>query len=246
MFKSDYGVIVALDYNHIGEAKRVIDIASDIDGVVGYKTGCSLALERGLPRAISELRHCTDLPLIYDHQKMHAEDEEDAEPFVRILKESCVDGGIFFANVNPHVQKVFTECFLREGVTPFVLARATWDGVLVSEGGIMIDEAPGNNYRAAAIDGVEYFIMPGNRPREVRKYVKIVKKNIPKGSPTICMPGFGSQKGEIRTAFEAAYPFPSYAIIGPADCIDGANESRTRDDIKRYSDEALETGALLM
>jgi hypothetical protein len=232
--------------------------------------GLFMGLWFGVRQSAEMLRSMTRLPLIYDGQKLGVnppipdttegrairddmyggmDGVDEGEFYGRLIGEAGIDGGIaypcgdFIVPASPNdarVQRSFTDSFRRNNVTPFILGRPTWKGVLRSEGGFFPDDMPEKIYRGAAESGVEYYIMPGNRPDETRRYVDIVRAVLPaEVVPKICMPGFGKQGGRIETAFAATRGLPSYAIIGPCDCFDITDRQKVAEHIRRYCGETL-------
>lgn len=260
LFSLGHGVVMALDMGY-REISPIVDICNGTYGVVALKIGMIPMLSAGLPAIVRDLRGMTDLPLIYDHQKMGRTPPKPDDPaernvfedafgmdgleegrfFGELLGELGIEGGIIFPLGGPRVQASYTDHFRRNGVIPFVLGRPTWDGVLEKEGGLFRNEAPDRIYAQAAQSGVEYYIMPGNRPGEVAGFISLIRGILPDGSkPKICLPGYGKQGGTVREAFRATAGLPSYAIIGPADCFDMSERDKVRGHIRRYCEEALE------
>jgi len=269
LFGRKHGVIMALDMHERDLIEHVVDICNETQGVVALKMGMIPVMQYGLPRTVELLRGLTDLPLIYDHQKMGvcpATPESDLDDdglkqarfFGGILGKCKVDGGIIYPTGDflvpeshepiPYesdlsVQRAFTDSFRGNGVEPFLLGRFTCDGHLRGEGGILPDDMPEKIYRRTAEAGIECYIMPGNRPEETEGFVDLVTGILPADTtPKICLPGFGSQGGTVKEAFRATRGLPSYAIIGPCDCFDLSERGRVADHVRRYCDEALAFG----
>ncbi len=253
-FHANYGVMVALDTSDPREIEYIVDICDRNYGVVAIKVGSVVLISYGLPAIRKKLREMTDLPLIYDHQKMgvcppapdyDVDDDgiKQGESFGRLLGESKVDGGIIYPLGGPRVQDSFTNSFRDNNVEPFLLGRFTCDGHLQKEGGVFSDDVPERIYSRAAESGVEYYIMPGNRPEETEGFVNLVIEKLSENghdiTPKICLPGFGEQGGSVKEVFKRTQGLPSYAIIGPMDCFDPSKLEEANEHVKRYCDEAM-------
>jgi orotidine-5'-phosphate decarboxylase len=251
MFRSDYGVMVALDMGRKDDMLYVVEVCNETPGVVALKAGSIPVLSMGFDDVVPTLRGATDLPLIYDQQKMGVcppapeldLDDDGIKQGVfwgETLGRFGFEGGIVYPAGGPKVQDTFTRSLRENGVEPFILGRFTCNGHLQKEGGFYRDDMPEMIYRRAAESGVGYYIMPGNRPEETRGFAEFVRSVLPSGArPRICMPGFGKQGGTIGKAFMATEGLPSYAIIGPIDCFDISERGRIREHLGRYCAEAL-------
>jgi hypothetical protein len=251
MFREKHGAMVAIDTAEMDYIRMLVEAGEEL-GASCYKIGAAAALTYGLGKVVGECRRITDKPLINDPQKLVPDydwteptEERMAEEAGRIAKtvaDSGVDGMIIYPLLTflyTKPQTVYTRALRREGVEPFVLGRFTVDGHLQKEGGIAPDDTPSLIYSQAENERVRYFIMPGNRPDEVERFVDIVWKRM-NALPSTCLPGYGTQRGRITRAFRAARPCPSYAIIGPMDCFSlTAGKDRLKEGMKPYVDEAL-------
>lgn len=253
MFHLGYGVILAIDVSGMDGIKMLVEVGEELEGVVGYKPGAlSLLCSNGLPSLSKEMRKITGKPLIMDWQKLvpdYPMEEptrealiESAKGFSNILKRAKIQGAVIYPSLtafDPLPQTVYTERIAEKGVEPFVVGRFTSDGGLIKEGGVLPDNTPELIYEQAAKEGVKYFIMPGNRPEEVGGFMELVLKNMPVPEPEIGMPGHGLQGGTIKEGFKSTLGYPTYAIIGPVDCIDMTDKNSIKESLKPYCDEAL-------
>ena len=229
LFKSRYGIMPACDVKDIGELKRIVEETSDIEGVVGYKVGAILALNYGLPHICETILSYTDLPIIYDHQKLGSDIPEICGgDILAVCKEAGISSVIIFPEAGPEALKaavigVGTEklnekvkgCF-KFGLTPIVGGEMTHSKYLRSEGGYIADDAPKRMYMDATKLGVEHFVIPGTKIEKMREYCTLLEQELKE--PNFLFPGIGKehQGGDIVAAFETVKHFPSYAIVGRA------------------------------
>ncbi len=213
-FGRERGVIPACDVSSLKQLKELVQLTCEVDGVVGYKVGFSLALRYGLKRVVETVREYSDLPVVYDHQKAGTDIPRMAEGFAEVCSEASLDGVIIFPLAGPETLKSFVEELVKHGLKPFVGAEMTHPKYLGSEGGFIIDEALERIYVVAAELGVDCFVVPGNKPGRISFYVKLLSGIVKK--PVFCLPGIGKQGGDIVSAFKSTVNFPSYAIIGSA------------------------------
>jgi len=89
-------------------------------------------------------------------------------------------------------------------------------------------------YEIAAKNGVDYFIIPGNKTEAIKKYHLLLTNII--NEPKYCMPGIGKQGGEIEKAFSILRGYNAYAIIGSA--IYGSES--IEEAAKKFAKEAME------
>ena len=253
IFNLKYGVLLAIDVFQGDQVKAMVEAGEELEGVVGYKLGgLHRVLLIGLEKASAEMMRYTDKPLICDTQKYtpwYNEDEpteermvRDQEWFADINRRAGVKGTIIYpclSYIDPYPQTVCTEKIFERGIEPFVLGRLTTKDLLVSEGGPLPDIAPEITYSQAARERAEYYIMPGNRPWDIERFLGVVLENMPPvREPRIGVPGHGSQGGTITDAFRATGGYPSYAILGPVDCIDITDKNKIKETLKPYCDEA--------
>ena len=226
LFHSKHGIVIACDVKSLDRLKELVGMTCDVDGVVGYKIGAILGLRYGLSEVVKRMSLQTDLPVIYDHQKLGTDIPEiSGGEILEICKEAGIKAVIVFPEAGPETLKsailgsddpklkeTVKGCF-RQGLVPLVGGEMTHKKYLVSEGGYISDDAPERIYVDAAKFGVEHFIIPGTKIDKMRKYRKVLE-NIVK--PQFLFPGIGKdyQGGDIKAAFEAVHPHNSYAIVG--------------------------------
>ncbi len=214
LFHLTQGVIPACDVTTIEEFQTLIGRTCSIDGIVGYKVGCTLALRYGLPKLTETAAEQTDLPVIYDHQKAGTDIPAMGAKFAEVCAKAGVKVVIIFPMAGPATEKAFIEAAFKNGLVPWVGGEMTHEKYLQREGGFIDADAPKAIYKIAAECGVEYFVAPGNKPDIVCEYNSFLSKIV--NEPKFCMPGIGSQGGAISKAFEAVKGKEAYAIIGSA------------------------------
>ncbi len=214
LFHPTHGVIPACDVATVEEFKTLIEQTCSIEGIVGYKIGCTLALSYGLSKLTEIVAEQTDLPLIYDHQKAGTDIPQMGNKFAEVCSRAGVKAVIIFPMAGPETEKAFIEALFQSGVVPWVGGEMTHEMYLSGKGGFIDDDAPKGMYKIGAECGVEYFVVPGNKPAIIGKYNTFLSETVKE--PKFCMPGIGVQGGEIRKAFEAVKGKEAYAIVGSA------------------------------
>ena len=105
--RSSHGILIALDMESLDHMRKVVEQTTSVPGVIGYKVGLTATLRLGLGNAVHQLRACTDLPLIYDHQKAGPDVPDMAPKFSTTCKEAGVDGLILFPVAGPRAVVAF-------------------------------------------------------------------------------------------------------------------------------------------
>jgi orotidine-5'-phosphate decarboxylase len=212
LFHLDHGVIPACDVYTLKILREIIEATCDIEGIVGYKIGAVLGLTYGLPQLVSIVQEYTDLPIIYDHQKAGTDIPRMGEKFATICAEAGIKGVIIFPQTGPETEAAFIDSLFEKNLVPMVGGEMTHPKYLTKEGGFIRDSAPVEMYTSAARKGVEYFVVPGNKPEVVKQYHTLLSQIVK--VPKYCMPGIGRQGGDIRSAFEPLEGASAYVIIG--------------------------------
>jgi len=226
LFHSKHGIVIACDVESLDRLEAIIKMTCDVEGIVGYKIGSILGLRYGLPDVVKKISSQTNLPVIYDHQKLGTDIPEiSGGEILKVCKEAGVDAVIIFPEAGPEtlrsailgseepkLKETVKGCF-RQGLVPLVGGEMTHKKYLVSEGGYISDDAPQRIYIDAAKFGVEHFIIPGTKIDKMKKYCKVLEEI---AKPKFLFPGIGRdyQGGDIKAAFEAVHPHSSYAIVG--------------------------------
>jgi orotidine-5'-phosphate decarboxylase len=212
LFHLSHGVIPACDVRTLEEFKRLVGQTCSIEGIVGYKVGCTLGLRYGLPKLTKIAAEKTDVPLIYDHQKGGTDIPQMGDKFADACAQAGIKAVIIFPMTGPAAEKAFIEALFNKSLVPWIGGEMTHEKYLSNEGGFITDNAPKAMYVLAAAHGVEYFVIPGNKPDKIAEYHTLISELVKE--PKFCMPGFGAQGGEIKKAFEALHGSDAYAIIG--------------------------------
>jgi len=232
MFERNHGIIVACDVP-VDKLDELLEKTYGIEGVVGYKIGANLAIEHGLKAIVKKIKKY-GLPVIYDHQKAGTDIPRMAKPFAKACKNSGVDSVIIFPQAGPKSEVAFIEAIKENGMIPMVGGEMTHEAYLMEDGGFIKDDAPAEMYEIAAKNGVDYFIIPGNKTEAIKKYHLLLTNII--NEPKYCMPGIGKQGGEIEKAFLILRGYNAYAIIGSA--IYGSES--IEEAAKKFAKEAME------
>jgi len=214
MFNSKNGIIVACDVNKLDDFSNLIIETCELGFIQGYKIGINLVIPYGIYTVIEVIRRYTLLPIIYDHQKFGTDIPDVCSgKTLDVLKESGVDGIIIFPQSGPETLHATIKACIDKGLVPIVGGEMTHKRYLVSDGGYIINEAPEKIYIESAQLGVKYFVIPGTKIDNMKKYCSIIE-NITK-EPKFLFPGIGKgQGGDIIDAFKAVKPYSSYAIVG--------------------------------
>lgn len=213
MFRSSGGLVVACDIDDLGLLGRLVDATKDLEPVQGYKVGASLALRYGIGRVAGVIRERSDLPIIYDHQKFGTDIPEVCGGLLGALRGSGIDSVIIFPQAGIETLRASVRACREGGLVPIVGGEMTHKGYLASEGGYMEDRGPERIYLDAAAMGVEYFVLPGNRPASMERYRDLLSGAVAR--PKFLFPGVGvGQGGDAARAFSILRGHPAYAIIG--------------------------------
>ena len=182
--------------------KEIVKETGKIDGIGGYKVGFFLGLDYGLPRIVETARRYTDKPLIYDHQKAGTDIPDMGKKFIDVCKKAGVDAVILFPQSGPETEKAWIESALEKDLGVIVGGLMTHPKYVRSEGGYLADEAVMEMYLNAAGLGVTDFVVPGNKPDDIRRIRETLEE---RGIlPTFYAPGFVAQGGEISDAAKVA------------------------------------------
>ncbi len=191
----------------------IVEATCDLDEVGAYKIGFSLALRHGLPSIADGIKHITDKPIIFDHQKGGTDIPDTAKEFASIMKDCKINAAIIYPLAGPATLKAYV-CELQDaGVEAIVGGEMTHKGFLDSEGGYISYTSVVNIYRDAANLGVTNFVVPGNKPHRIKFYKEMLEHEHPELEPTFFSPGLITQGGKISEAAEAAGE-RWHAIIG--------------------------------
>lgn len=212
LFSQSRGVIPACDFLKINKFEKLIKSTYDIEGIVGFKIGCGLALKYSLTRLVNIANKYTDSPIIYDHQKGGTDIPQMGEIFSKVCSESGVRGVIIFPQSGPSTEEAFIKSLYEEDLIPIVGGEMTHPKYLERDGGFIRNDAPAEIYDIAAKNKVNYFVIPGNKPDIIKNYSNLISRKVEK--PKYIMPGIGRQGGDIGSAFKYLKDIPAYVIVG--------------------------------
>ncbi len=210
--RRDRSIIIACDVP-LETYEKIVKETADIDKVGGYKIGFYLALKCGLSRIVRIAREYTDKPIIYDHQKAGTDIPEMGKKFMEVCKKAGVDAVILFPQSGPETEKAWINAAKEEDLGIIVGGLMTHPKYTDEEGGWIRKDKILEIYLLAADLGVTNFVVPGNRPNDIKRIKEALKS---KGIiPTFYAPGFVAQGGEITEAARVAGNY-WHAIVGRA------------------------------
>ncbi|MBU4298456.1 orotidine 5'-phosphate decarboxylase [Patescibacteria group bacterium] len=201
IIKREKSVIVACDVS-LELYEKIVKETKDIEGIGGYKVGFMLGLNYGLPKIVELTRKYTEKPIIYDHQKAGTDIPDTGKEFARVCKEAGIDAIILFPQAGPETEKAWIEAAKKEGLGVIVGGSMTHPKYKRSEGGYIADEAILEIYLLAAEMGITDFVVPGNKPEEIKRIKEVLEKRGTKS--TFYAPGFIAQGGQITEAAKVA------------------------------------------
>lgn len=199
----DKSIILACDVS-LEKFEEIVKQTADIEKVGGYKIPATSGF-KGWVNWVDTARTYTSKPLIYDHQKAATDIPDTAKKFMDCLSAADFDAVILFPRVNDYeVQKAWIEAAFEQDL-----------GVIV--GGEMTHQKEyylyeiNKIYSTAIHLGVSDFVVPGNRPDDIKRIRESLEKR--EISPTFYAPGFGIQGGDITKSSKAAGE-RFHAIVG--------------------------------
>lgn len=212
IIKIDRSIIPACDVP-LGLYERIVKETADIEGIGGYKVGFFLGLGHGLPKIVEITRRYTDKSIIYDHQKAGTDIPDTGGSFARVCKKAGINAIILFPQAGPETERAWIKASREEGLGVIVGGLMTHRGYRRSEGGFLADEAIMEIYLNAADLGVQDFVVPGNRPDEIRCIKEVLERRV--AASVFYAPGFTAQGGEINEAVKI-FGGRWHAIVGRA------------------------------
>lgn len=204
--------MIACDVS-IEKFREIVKKTSDLKAVGSYKIGFYLGLKHGLPKIVKIAREYTNKPLIYDHQKAGTDIPETGSIFAEVCASSGIDAVILFPQAGPKTEKAWIDYCKDAGLGVIVGGLMTHAAYRKSEGGFLDDKRIYDIYKIAAQEGINDFVVPGNKPHEIKKIKKIVQTAGAK--PIFYAPGFINQGGTLSDAAKAAGE-RWHAIVGRA------------------------------
>jgi len=204
-------VIPACDFSSLEELKDIVEKTCHVDGIGAYKVGFELVIGHGLPAVVETIRKCTDLPIIYDHQKGATDIPDIGAKFVQVCKAAKVDAVILFPLAGPATEMSWIDSCNQQGLKVIVGGEMTHKMFKSSEGGYIDDKGAEKIYVNASKQGVKDFVVPGNKAERIKFYRGLLE-NV---NPVFYSPGLITQGGEITEAARAAGE-QWHAIVGRA------------------------------
>ncbi len=213
LIKLKKSIIPAIDVDTLEKLKELVQETCDVEGIGAYKVGFELAIPYGLTKVVETIRKFTKLPIIYDHQKAATDIPATGEKFVLACKKAGVDSIIFFPQAGPITEESWIEAAQKNNMHIIVGGEMTHKGYLESENGFLKTNAPMRMYQIASNLNVTDYVVPGNRPEQIKKYREfLVNKGL---KPVFYSPGLVTQGGSITEGAKAAGE-EWHAIIGRA------------------------------
>jgi orotidine-5'-phosphate decarboxylase len=197
----DRSIIPACDVDFL-RFKDIVRETAEIPQVGAYKIGASLALSHGLPLLVETAAKFTDKPIIYDHQKAGTDIPDTGKAFMETLRASRISAVILFPLAGPATQRAWILSAQEAGLAILVGGHMTHDHFIESEGGYISDSAVAKIYTNAASQGIENFVVPGNKPGVIAHLKNMLSEE--KVSPVFFAPGFIAQGGRLSDAAAVA------------------------------------------
>lgn len=191
-------VMFAADVADRKALRDVVGAIGDVPRIDSYKVGCVLGLQ-DLKEATAVIWDETppSTPVVYDHQKAGNDIPEMGAQYARVLKSCGVSAAILFPFTGPATQTEWTKACRGEGLEVIIGGMMTHQQFLASEGGYIADNAPERIYRLACEQGVQHFVVPGNKKSWVEKIRGWLDSQWGDGNYVLYAPGFITQGGDI-------------------------------------------------
>lgn len=190
--------------------EEIVRSTGDMEKIGGYKIPATSG-RKGWERWSEVARKHTKKPLIYDHQKAGTDIPDTGQQFMKDLKDSGFDAVILFPQSGPRTQVAWTGEALQQGLQVLVGGEMTHPKFKRSEGGYISDEALKEMYVRAARQGVNHFVVPGNKVDRIKFYREVIQEE--GVNPVFFAPGFVAQGGKIEDATKVAGDH-WHAIVG--------------------------------
>lgn len=203
MIQQKRSIIPALDTTDIVVAENIVKETTALPFIGAYKVGFSLGLKYGLPRVVERLRHYSDLPIIYDHQKAATDIPDTGDLFASILTDAGISMAILFPFTGPAVQSAWTQALTDRKITAILGGEMTHDKFFNKDDGYLDYFSPEKIYTKAAVAGIRHFVMPGNKPEKIQRYKQMLT-SVTHDPITIYSPGLVTQGGEISESGKVA------------------------------------------
>jgi len=182
--------------------EKIVSETADLSSIGAYYVGFELGLTHGLPKIVELTRKYSLKPIIYDHQKAGTDIPDTGKHFAKTIKNAGVDAVILFPQSGPVTERAWIEAAMEQDLGVIVGGLMTHPTYLRSEGGYIADEAVIEMYGNAAELGVTHFVVPGNKPSEIKRIREIlVLRGV---SSTFYIPGLVAQGGLISDVANVA------------------------------------------
>lgn len=198
-------------------AEKSLIVAMDVDGAEFYDLVAALELVEGVGavkfgffQLNTGLESCVDLarstlgnvPIIYDHQKIGSGTTDTGSKFAKTLQRAGVDAVIIYPLTGPTIEEKWIKSIQDEGLSVLVGGVMTHSNFLTSEGGYVADEAVFKIYSVAIEQGVEHFLVPGNKLSWVTRIKTLLDRELGPGKYVLYGNGFIQQGGDILRCME--------------------------------------------
>ncbi len=215
---------------HIIPAEKSLVVAMDVEGAWFYDLVTALelvesigAVKFGFLQLNTGLESCVELargtlgeiPIIYEHQKIGSGVTDGDFKFAKTLKRAGIDAVIIYPFTGPTTQHDWTKSLQDEGLAVLIGGVMTHEKFLVSEEGYVADEAVLKMYSLAMAQGVEHFVIPGNKLPWVTRIKKLLDAELGPGRYVLYGNGFVRQGGDLLSCLNAV-DHKLHAIIGSA------------------------------
>ena len=211
-------------------AARSLIIAMDVEGAWFYDLVTALELVEGIGavkfgflQLNTGLESCVELardtlgniPILYEHQKIGSGVTDGDIKFAKTLRQAGIDAAIIYPFTGPTTQEYCTKALLDEGLGVLIGGVMTHDKFLVSESGYVADEAVLKIYSMAIAQGVEHFVIPGNKLHWVTRIRRLLDEELGPGQYVLYGNGFIRQGGDLASCMKIV-DNKLHAIIGSA------------------------------
>ena len=211
-------------------AEKSLIVAMDVDGAWFYDLMAALelvesigAVKFGFFQSNTGLESCVelarstlgDIPIIYEYQRIGSGVGEAGSKFAKTLKRAGINAVIIYPFTGPKIQENWTKCLQDEGLGVFIGGVMTHANFLVSEDGYVADEAVLKIYALAIEQGIEHFIIPGNKLQWVEKIKTFLDHELGPGNYVLCGNGLIRQGGDLLRCLTLV-DNKLHAIIGSA------------------------------
>lgn len=169
-------IIPACDVPDLEALKHLVTETKKINNIGAYKIGFELALAYGLPTVVETIKECTELPVIYDHQKAGNDIPKMGKRFVSVCKKAGVDSVILFPFTGPITEERWIKECQDVDLHVIVGGCMSHEAFNVSDGGFISTASSERIYKVAIDCGVKDFVVPYNKPNLTVEYVRMFRE----------------------------------------------------------------------